>query len=117
MDNLSQLSRKTLLKLYRKESMTRSEISAALGCTDFSQPNVNLSQLIAKGYIKTKKTGTSDGEGGLRDETVLISYFITESGKTAVEAYRRKLIKWGIGTVIAFAGSLAALLTVLLGIL
>ena len=97
--------------------MTRFEISAALGCTDFSQPNSNLSQLIAKGYIKAKKTGTSDGEGGLRDETVLISYFITESGKTAVEAYRRKLIKWGIGLAVSFLSAIAALLTVLLGIL
>lgn len=117
MDKLDRRSRKLLFQLCREKQMPRHKVAAILFYTDFSQPNANLSQLIAKGYIKTKKTGSPDGEGGLRDETVVVVYSITNAGKAAIENYRRKLIKWGIGTGVAIVGSIAALLTVLLGIL
>lgn len=117
MDELDRNARKLLFRLYREQQLPRHKVAVILSCTNFLQPNESLSQLLAKGYIKAKKTGSPDGEGGLRDETVVVIYSITDVGKAAVENYRRKLIKWGIGTGVAFVGSLAALLTVLLGIL
>lgn len=105
------LSFKLLCELYEC-AMTEDDVNDLLDQNCISRPDIRITQLLNDKMIAVYKTGTPDGEGGFIEGTVQRTFTILPYGRAEVEHARRSRLKWLIGSGIAFASAIAAIVSV-----
>lgn len=102
-----------LLKALCQNDLPESDVNKIIGRTSERQPDPRLTFLESEKWITVHVDGVPDGEGGYLDDTVTRIFKILPRGRAEAERVRKNHIKWMIGTGIALADAIGAILSAL----